>query len=174
MLAMIYIISREIIVLAVSLAVFPAVAAVLLYCTSSLGAGLAVFSHRLDLGTSGPGGIPLELWIRLVAPYVIVQAIRGYRWAQRSEIGRRLANLYYFVILTLLGARSLFEAWDLFYFMYAMGDMPAEIAQFVELDAVNLAIVLISFSLGFYCLHVFVTGGKRLRTGRGEAKQQDS
>jgi hypothetical protein len=74
------------------------------------------------------------------------------------------------VILTLLGARSLFEAWDLFHFMYAMGDMPAEIAQFVELDAVNLVVILISFSLGFYCLHVFMTGGRKPRSNGGEAE----
>jgi len=171
---MLRIISREIIVLAISLAVVPAMAVVLLLYTDSLGAGLSVFSHKLDLGRAGPGGIPLELWMRLVAPYVIVQAIRAYRWAQRSETGRRWANLYFFVVLTMLGARSLFEAWDLFYFMYAMGDMPSEITQFVELDAVNLGILLISFSLGFYCLHVFTTSGRRLQPGGGVTNQHDS
>ncbi len=166
--AMLRIILREISVLAVSLAVFPAIAVVLLLYTDSLGTGLSVFSHKVDLGRSGPAGLPLELWIRLVAPYVVVQAIRAYRWAQRSEMGRRLANVYFFVILMLLGARSLLEAWDLFYFMYAMGDMPAEIVQFAELEYVNLVIALISFSLGFYCLSVFVTGGKKSQPDSGE------
>ncbi len=170
MLAMFRIILREIFVLAVSLAVFPAVAVVLLVYTDSLGMGLSVFSHRLDLGLSGPGGIPMELWLRIVAPYAIVQAVRAYKWAQRSGEGRKWANLYFFVILALLGARSLWEAWDLWYFMYAMGDMPSEIAQFIELEAMNLIIVAISFSLGFYCLIVFVTGGTRMLTGSREAQ----
>ncbi|MFH1114983.1 MAG: hypothetical protein V1792_13815 [Pseudomonadota bacterium] len=156
------IILREIFVLAVSLAIFPAIAVALLLYTDSLGMGLSVFSRQPDLGRSGPGGIPLELWLRLVAPYGIVQAIRAYRWARRSRTGRRWANLYFFTILALLGARSLSEAWNLGYFMHAMGDMPAEIAQFVELEAMNIVIVVISFFLSFYCLIVFITGGRRI------------
>ncbi|MDQ7782064.1 MAG: hypothetical protein RDU20_04245 [Desulfomonilaceae bacterium] len=170
MLAMLRIIIREIIVLALSLAVFPAVAIVLLYYTDSLGAGLSVFSHRLDLGRTGPAGIPMELWIRIVAPYAIVQAVRAYGWARRSETGRKWANLYFAMILALLGARSLSEAWDLFYFMHAMGDMPGELAQFVQLEAVNLVIAVVAFSLGLHCLYVFVTGGKRPRPHAGRVE----
>ena len=159
---MLRIIFREMVVLVISLATFPVLAVVLLLYTGSLESFGSLFSGGgIDMRTMGPGGIPLALWARLLAPYIIVQAVRALRWSQRSNTGRRWANLYFSAVLTILGVWSSLQAWDLLYFMYAMGDMPHEFAQFLKLEASNLVVAAVSFALGAYCFCVFLDPGRR-------------
>lgn len=167
--AMLRIIFREIVVLLVSLATFPVLAVALLVYTGSVESVGALFSGMSDLRRMGPGGIPVALWSRLIAPYVIVQAIRAFRWSQRSREGRRWANLYFCAVLTVLGIWTSLQAWDLLYFMYAMGDLPQEILQFLELEAVNLAVAAASFALGAHCFAVFLDPGRGTRHGEAVA-----
>ncbi len=56
----------------------------------------------------------------------------------------------------------------MFYFMYALGDIPQELGQFVQLESVSLTIALVSLVLFIHCLAVVVNpsrsaSGKRHR-----------
>jgi hypothetical protein len=50
----------------------------------------------------------------------------------------------------------LWRAWDLFYFMYALGDMPAELIQFFQLEGTDLLIAAGCSFLGAYCFSIFL------------------
>ena len=97
------IILREILVLVLSLAVFPTTVMLLLAYNDSLNVGLAFFQHEMIAGGIGPGGTSLTLWVKLLSPYLVLQAIRGFLWSQRSLVGRRWANLYFSVLARILG-----------------------------------------------------------------------
>jgi hypothetical protein len=155
------IIVREILILLLSLAVFPAAVILLLAYNDSLNLGPAFFAHEMFVGGMGPGGTSLTLWVKLFSPYMVLQAIRGFLWSQRSLVGRRWANLYFSVLAASWAGSSLWRAWDLFYFMYALGDMPAELIQFFRLETTNL---LISAGCGFlavYCFSIFLDPRKK-------------
>jgi hypothetical protein len=161
---MLLIIFREIVVLILSLAVFPAIVLVLLSYSDSVETGMALLSRKLFSGGIGPWGTSLELWFRLITPYGIVQSIRAFRWSQRNEVGRRWANLYFSLVLGLLGTHAAWPPAELFSLMYAMGDVPAELVQLVEIEGINLLIALFSFSLALYCFTVFLNPERKIRT----------
>ena len=151
---MLQVVVREIVLLLLCLAVFPAVLVLVLIYTGALAAGMQYFAREMSSGSEGMAGISLSLWFKFVAPYLLVQAIRAYLWGQRSLPGRRWAHLYFLVVSALLGAWSVWQAWDLFYFMYALGDMPAELLQFVRLESTNLLTAALSFAVTIYCIRV--------------------
>lgn len=146
----------EIAILVVSLAVFPVLVLALLVYTDSLRAGFAFLGREALAGGWGPYSTSLSLWVKLFSPYLIVQAARAYSWGQRSLTGRRWAHVYFSVLALLIGARSFWRAWDMFYFMYALGDIPQELSQFMQIEAVNLCIALASLVLFVHCLTVAV------------------
>lgn len=156
MAAMLRRIFLEIAVLVACLAVFPVLVLALLAYTDSLRAGLAFLGREAFTGGWGPYSTSLSLWIKFFSPYFIVQAARAYSWAQRSLTGRRWANIYFAILSLLIGAKSLWRAWDMFYFMYALGDIPGELVQFVQLEAVNLAVGLAGIVLFVRCLSVAI------------------
>ena len=67
------IILREILILVLSLAVFPTTVILLLAYNDSLNVGLAFFG-RMIAGGIGPGGTSLTLWVKLFSPYLVLQA----------------------------------------------------------------------------------------------------
>lgn len=153
---MVWIIARELVVFLVCLAVFPTVVGLLLLYSDSYEVGMSYIRRQLASSEWSSEGGPLSLWFRLLVPYVAVQAIRAFSWAQRSVRGRRWANFYFSLLLAILGLRSCYLAWDLFYFMYAMGDMPSELLQFIEMEGPNVAVALVSFLLAGHCLRIFL------------------
>ena len=155
------IIFREIIVLAGSLAIFPAAVIVLLVLSDSSNVSRLLSSRDLLYGLTVSGGAIPHLWFRFIAPYLVVQAIRGYLWSQRSVTGRKWANLYFFILLAFIGGWSLWNSWDLFYFMYALGDIPGELLQFVELEANNLIIAAASLFLAVHCARIFIDPSRK-------------
>jgi hypothetical protein len=153
---MLQIIFREILILVLSLAVFPAAVVLLLAYNGFLNVGLTFLAHEMLLGGAGSGGTSISLWLKLLSPYLVVQVIRGFLWSQRSIAGRKWANLYFSVLATSASAWLAWEVWDLFYFMYALGDMPAELTQFFRLEAYNLLTLLCCLFLAVYCFAVFL------------------
>jgi hypothetical protein len=120
------------------------------------------------------GGLSLDISIigilaRWIAPYIIVQCIRAYVWSKTSLRARSLANLYYSVILASLAAWSFWKAWDVFYYMYALGDIPGQIAQFVEIECQNLLVFLVTTILSIYCFAIFLDPRPR-RTPKSPSK----
>ena len=162
---MILIILREIIVLLVCMLLLPAAVIAVLIQTNSLHAGAAFFAREMLSSGTGLGDLSLTLWLKLFSPYLFVQTIRAYLWSQRSMDGRKWANLFYFALLTGIWALSLWSAGDLFYFMYALGDIPAELMQFIQLEASNLVISIGSFILSLHCLSVFFNPGRNSSRG---------
>jgi len=147
---------REALILLGCLTIFPAVVILVLIHSGSLSTGMTYFAREIFAGDAGPGGISLSLWFKFLSPYLVVQSLRAYWWAQGSLTGRRWANLFFFLLLSIIGGWSFLQALDLFYFMYALGDMPAELIQFLELEASNLMIALGSLFLAIHCFRVFL------------------
>ncbi|MBI4962414.1 MAG: hypothetical protein HY913_03990 [Desulfomonile tiedjei] len=161
----------EILILIGSLAIFPAAVVGLLVLSDSSNLSRILFSREILHGLTVSGGAIPHLWFRFVAPYLVVQAIRAYFWSQRSLTGRKWGNLYFSILLFLLGGWSLWNSWDLFYFMYALGDIPAELLQFVELEANNLMVAIASLALTVYCFWIFLDPTRKpLRRGGDEAR----
>lgn len=158
---MFWVILREVLILLACLALFPAVVVLLLVYSDSMPAGMMYLRRQLATGGWGPGGTSLVLWLKMLVPYAVVQTIRAYAWSQRNLTGRRWANLYFAVLLGIMGARSAYLAWDLFYFMYALGDMPQEILQFLDMEGFNVAVGVVSFLLAAYCIRVFLDPGRK-------------
>jgi ABC-type Fe3+-siderophore transport system permease subunit len=94
------------------------------------------------------------VWVKVLSPYLVIQVLRAYRWSQRSVTGRRWANVYFVVLLTGLAARSLWSMWDLFSFMYAMGDIPGELGQFFSLERGSILIVVACSAIAAHCLRI--------------------
>ena len=153
---MLRIVFRELLIFLVALSVFPLIVLFVLFYSDSWTLGRAFLSRELLSGGSGPGGTTLTLWVRLISPYLVIQSIRAYLWAQRSLQGKRWGNLYFAILLAAVGGWSVAQAWDLFYFMYALGDIPEELVQFVQLEASNLVVGVGSIVLAVYCFRIFL------------------
>jgi hypothetical protein len=151
---------KEVLIFVGALSIFPLVVLLMLFYSDSWSLGRAFLSRELMSGGSGPGGTSLTLWIRIVSPYVVIQSVRMYLWSHRSPQGKKWGNLYFATVTAGIGVWSLAQAWDLFYFMYALGDIPGEVAQFVRLEANNLFVGLGSFVLAGYCFRIFLASRK--------------
>jgi len=156
MMSMFWVVLREALIFLVCLAVFPAVVVLLLLHSDSVETGMMYLTREAASGGWGPAGAPLAMCLQLLVPYALVQAIRAYAWSQRSLTGRRWANLYFAVLLGIIGCRSVSLAWDLFYFMYALGDVPEALFQFFELEGLNVAMAAATFLLALHCFRVFL------------------
>jgi hypothetical protein len=150
------IILREIVILILSLAVFPATVILLLVYNDPLNLGPVYFAQELLLGGMGAGGASLTLWIKFLSPYLVLQAIRGLFWSQRSLAGRRWANLYFALLAATWAGVSLWRVWDLFYFMYELGDMPAQLIQLFQLEGTDMLIAVGCGILAAYCFSIFL------------------
>jgi hypothetical protein len=169
------IILREILILVLSLAAAFSAAVVLLLARNDplyMGWG-DILAPEMFLGGIGPGGTSLTLWVRLFSPYLVLQAIRGFLWSQRSLVGRRWANLYFSVLAASWAGRSLWRAWDLFYFMYALGDIPAELIQFLRLEATGLLTFVACAVIAIYCFGIFLDPKRKPQGPRDQAKSED-
>jgi hypothetical protein len=164
---------KEILIFIGALAIFPLVVLVMLFYSDSWSLGRAFLSRELMSGGSGPGGTSLTLWVRLVSPYIVIQSVRMYLWSHRSVQGRKWGNLYFAAVMTGVGIWSFAQAWDLFYFMYALGDIPGELVQFVHLEANNLLVGVGCFVLAGYCLKIFFYPATKKRDTPNDPKPQE-
>jgi len=148
---------REIVILIGCLLIFPLVQIVLLTQTHSLRTALVLVAQELYLGFFiGTHERFLALCIKLISPYLIVQAIRAYRMAHRGVSGRRWTNLYFSAVATLVATWAFWSAWDMFYLMYALGDIPAELGQFVQLEWDKVLIFIVSSICALYSFYTFL------------------
>ncbi len=153
---MVRVLFREILILISCLALFPIATLVVLGFSGSLQEGLRALIGGMVVRAGGMDELYVPIIIRLFSPYLIVQAVRGYFWSQRSLIGRRWANLYFTVLLAAIGAKCAWEAWDLFYFMYALRDMPQEILQFLEMRGLSVAVLIACVILAVRSFLIFL------------------
>lgn len=162
---MIRIFFREILIALGCLSIVPLAIFIVVLGAEPSDPRLDVLLHRLVYGEITSQGPPLKLWFRLLTPYLLVQSIRAYWWSKQGYTPRRLANLYFAVILGVLGGWSFYHVWDLFYFMYALGDIPEAIPQLIKLESWNIAVFLITTFLAITCIRIFLDPTKR--TGLG-------
>jgi hypothetical protein len=140
------IILREILIFGSSLALVPLL----------IKYGRPYFDIRpLLAGEILSGGIH-ALWVFVLFPYIIIQTIRAFLWSERSLVGRKWASLYFVVVLTGLASWGFFRAWDQFYYMWVLGDMPGEIVQFLELQYVGVLVFVICALLAARCARIFL------------------
>ncbi len=161
---------REVSILFVCLALFPLVVLLALIYTDSLQLGLAYLSRELFSDGIGLGRGSLSLCVKWLTPYLVVQAIRSFLWAQRSLTGRKWANLYFSVLSGLVAAWSFWEAWDFFYFMYRLGGIPRDLMQFCEIQYENIVLCIVFAAISLYCFAIFLNPEKKPQTKRVEGK----
>ncbi len=155
------IIAREIWVLRGGLSMFVGLLLVALAHADSLYSGLKLLYRGVFSGALlRRATIDPAFLIKVLSPYLIIQVLRAYRWSQRNITGRRWANVYFVVLLACLGSWSLWSTWDMFSFMYAMGDVPAELRQFFSLESGHILVSLASFALAAHCLRIALRPGK--------------
>lgn len=161
---MVRIILRELLILVGSLAVFPAVMLVALVQSESPEASMKLIARAiLSTQLVSSSGTLMVLGVRMFAPYLLVQAVRAYFWSGHSLKARRWANFYYMILLASVGVWCFLRAWDLFHLMYALGDMPGELQQFLEMEGRNVAIMVACAAVGVHCLRVFLDPAKGWR-----------
>jgi hypothetical protein len=147
---------RELLILIVSIGALPLIAIIYLIQTDSMNFELVFLMRQLLSGGGDIIGSPITFWFKVISPYLIVQSIRALLWSKRSLTGTKWANLYFALLLTGLGGWSLKQAWDLFFLMYILGDVPGELMQFFELEGHHLVIFLVAIFLGIHCLRTFL------------------
>ncbi len=147
---------RELLILIVSVGTLPLAAIVYLIQTDSMNFEMMFLSRYLLSGGGDVLGSSITFWFKVISPYLIVQTIRALLWSKKSLTGRRWANLYFALLLIGLGGWSLKQAWDLFFLMYILGDVPGELMQFFELEGYHLLIFLVTVFLGIHCFRVFL------------------
>lgn len=147
---------RELLILIVSIGALPLIAVIYLIQNDSMNFELVFFIRQLLSGGGDIMGSSINLWFKVIAPYLIVQSIRALLWSKKSLTGTKWANLYFALLLTGLGGWSLKQAWDLFYLMYILGDVPGELMQFFKLEGHHLFIFLIAVFLGIHCFRTFL------------------
>lgn len=147
---------REIAIFSVCFLIFPG-AVLLLYLRGEIGQAqlMALARELVSADTAGPWPV-VYLLARMLIPYLFVQAIRAHRWAKQNVTGLRYANLYYSIMLLVTALWFWGHSWDLFYFMYAMDDLPGEIPQFIELEALNLLVGFLGLYLSYRCFRVYL------------------
>jgi hypothetical protein len=141
--------ARELLILIVSIGTLPAVAIIYLMGTDPSNLELLFVTRQLMSGGS-------DIVFKAISPYLIVQTIRALLWSKKSLSGTKWANLYFALLLTGLGTWSLKQAWDLFFLMYALGDVPGELMQFFKLEGHHLLIFLVALFLGIHCFRTFL------------------
>ncbi len=147
---------REVIIFYLCLAIFPVAVILFVIHSNSLNAGMAVLSRGVLFWGASATGSSLAVLMRLIAPYLIVQAVRAFRWSQQSLAGKKWGNLYFSVLLAAIAGWAFWTAWDLFYFMYALGDIPAELLQFFQLEWSDILIFTTSSLLAIRCFAIFM------------------
>jgi hypothetical protein len=100
------------------------------------------------------------LCVKWVTPYLVLQAIRSFRWAQRSLTGRKWGNLYFSVLSASIAAWSFWGAWVFFYFMYRLGGIPRDLMQFFEVEYKDILLFVVFTILSVYCFAIFLNPKK--------------
>jgi len=167
------IILREILILVLSLAVFPVAVILVVVYKDPLGMGSAMLPSEIFMAGIVRGETSVGLWATLLSPYLVLQTIRGFLWSQRSLAGRRWANLYFSVLAASWAARSMWGAWDLLYFMYALGDIPTELGQFFRLEATNLLTFVACAFIAILCFGIFLDPQKKQHGRGGQARDEE-
>jgi hypothetical protein len=172
---MLRILLREILIFIGCLLIFPVAVIVLLIYGGSLDWGLMfIVQGVLPIGMVLSPETVFMVGSRLIAPYLMVQTLRALRWSQRSLTGRRWANLYFFGMLVTTGGWFFWQAWDLFYFMYALGDIPSELGQFLAIEGKSVVVFLGCMILGFYCFSIFLNPRRRHTESETDQQTQPS
>ena len=153
---MVKIVIREILVFVLSIAIFPATLMLLILRGDLDRYGLMMISR--ELLTAGSSFLESILLIvsRLLAPYALIQALRAYQWSREGAEPRRWAYLYYAVLSGLVGVWFGGKSMDLFYFMFQLGDIPGELAQFLRLEYGHLLVGLAGIYVSIRCLRISI------------------
>ncbi len=151
---MVFKIIKEVLILLISLSVFPAIVVGLLTYSDSAMSGVRIREFTSHIS---------NFWIHIILPYLGIQAIRAAMWAERSLVGRKIANMYFALLALGVGAWSFTKVWDLFYFMYALGDMPQELRQLMELEFNNILITIVALIVAVHSFRIFMNPERRRR-----------
>ncbi len=140
---------------------YPFTLAVLVHQNETLSPLFALLTKGMFIGGDGPWGTSIWLWVRIVAPYAVVQSGRLALWLTGRSFEPRWLLLLGFAALMTLGGALLWKAGDLLYFMHAMGDLPGELDQFFAMEWRDLCVGTASTATACATLYLFLTGRRR-------------
>jgi hypothetical protein len=144
---MVRIIAREIGILIFSVSIFPITFMLLLLKGDISRYGFTlIYREIINLGSHSLDST-LSFFARLLAPYIAIQAFRAYQWSKKGKTPRKWAHLYFALLTGCAGVWFACKSLDLFYFMFELGDIPGELAQFFRLEYVHLLWALAGFYL---------------------------
>jgi hypothetical protein len=147
----------EAIILIGCLSLFPAVLVVVFSQTESVGGALQILAKGLFSSSIGHGPMTIAaLWLKVIAPYLLIQTWRAYSWSRSGSTGRKWANLYFAFMGALASVWFFLQTWDMLTFMYGLGDLPAELAVFLRLEGTNTSLSVLCAGLSIYCFTVFL------------------
>ncbi len=153
---MIRIIIREIGILVFSVSIFPLAFLFLLLRGDISQYGLTLIYRELLIAGTSSVESALLLLSRILAPYMAIQAFRSYQWSKTGAGARKWANLYYALLAGIAGIWFASKSFDLFYFMFQLGDIPGELGQFIELEYIHLLAATAGFYVFGRCLRFFL------------------
>ncbi len=153
---MLKIIFRELTIFAVCVSIFPG-ALFWLYFRGDIGPAQlhTLFRDIVSIDVVGPWPL-VNLLGKMLVPYLLVQAMRAYKWSKISITGLRYANLYFATLLFGVVIWSWGQSLDLLLFMNALDDLPAELPQFAEMESTNLLIGTVALYLSYRCFSVYL------------------
>ncbi len=145
----------ELLILLVCISVFPVTVLMAVHIDGTLSPLLAVLVRGMLAGGGGPWGTSLWLWVKFLAPYLVVQVIRYGVWATGRSIDRSWGFFVGSVFFTVMAGALLWKSMDLLYFMYALDDLPEQLTQFVNMEGWNLLVGTGSMIMALYSLSIF-------------------
>ena len=153
---MIKIFLREFLIFALSISIFPATFLLLILRGDIDRYGLMMISRELlSTGSSLVESI-LLLAARVLTPYALIQAFRAFQWSKTGKRAKRWAYLYFSALSGIVAAWFISESWNLFYFMFQLGDIPGELLQFLKLEYSNLLAGLAGLYVCIRCLRISI------------------
>jgi hypothetical protein len=139
------------------LALFPTVLLVVFSQAETLSGALRILAKGFFSPNMGHGPMKVAaLWVKVITPYLVVQAWRAHGWSRSGGAGKKWANLYFSVLGAAASVWFFLRIWEMLAFMHALGDLPSEVAAFLQMEGVNTALCALSAALSVYCFAVFL------------------
>jgi hypothetical protein len=145
----------ELLILLGCVSVYPLTVVLLVHQKETLSPLFHFLARGMFSGGSGPWGTSIWLWVKILAPYIVVQFLRLTLWLTGKSFDPRWFLLLSFAIFAAFGGLLLWKALDLLYFMHVLGDLPDELAQFWSLEWRDLFIGTASTVTAWYSLSLF-------------------
>ncbi len=154
---------REIAIFLALLPIIPVILFVAMLKTNTADTAWHILTLAMTGKRSLPTYSPIAFWAKVLSPYLLLQAVRAFIWSHASISARRWAYAYFTAIPLAVGIWEFMDVWELFYLMYALGDVPGELHQLVHIEGDNLVTSGLCFALAVFCGRIAIWPEKGFR-----------